>query len=95
MFKSLRKVPIQVQSHPDNRTEAPQATRGSLISDISRVNQYRHVISEDMKMDILPLEQDITDGAQNDEVVQVDTLYFNCSILIKLVIFSRRSSGAS
>ena len=87
MFKSLRKVPFQVQSHTDNRTEAPQATRGSLMSDISRVNQYRHVISEDMKMDILPLEQDITDGAQNDEVVQVDTLYFNCSILIKLVIF--------
>ena len=96
MFKSLRKVLLQVQSHTDsNRTEAPGATRGSLISDISRVNQYRHVISEDMKMDILPLEQDITDGAQNDEVVQVDTLYFNCSILIKLVIFPRRSSGAS
>ena len=95
MFKSLRKVPFQVQSHTDNRTEAPQATRGSLMSDISRVNQYRHVISEDMKMDILPLEQDITDGAQNDEVVQVDTLY-----LLQLLhphqtcYFSRRSSGA-
>ena len=73
MFKSLRKVPIQVQSHTDNRAEAPQATRGSLISDISRVNQYRNVMSEDMNLDILPLEQDITEGAQNDEVVQVDT----------------------
>ena len=62
------------------------------MSDISRVNQYRHVISEDMKMDILPLEQDITDGAQNDEVVQVDTSTAPSSP--KLLIFSRRSSGA-
>ena len=53
MFKSLRKVLFQVQSHTDNRTEAPGATRGSLISDISGVNQYRNVVSEDIKMDIL------------------------------------------
>ena len=72
MFKSLRKVPIQVQSQSENRTEEPGATRGSLISDISRVNQYRHVISEDMNLDILPLEQDMTEGAEDAEAVQVD-----------------------
>ena len=55
MFKSLRKVLFQVQSHTDNRTEAPGATRDSLISDISGVNQYRNVVSEDIKMDILPI----------------------------------------
>ena len=95
MFKSLRKVLLQVQSHTDNRTEAPGATRGSLISDISRVNQYRHVISEDINLDILPLEQDMTEGAQEDEAVQVNIKVTNnvSSIIIKLVI-SRRSSGA-
>ena len=71
MFKSLRKVLLQVQSQADNRTDAAEGTRGSLISDLSRVNQYRHVISEDINLDILPLEQDITDGAEDDEVVQV------------------------
>ena len=95
MFKSLKKVLLQVQSHTDNRTESPGATRGSLISDISRVNQYRHVISEDINLDILPLEQDMTEGAQEDEAVQVNIKVTNnvSSIIIKLVI-SRRSSGA-
>ena len=92
MFKSLRKVLFQVQSHTDNRTSLPpEATRGSLISDLSRVNQYRHVISEDIKMDILPLEQDITDVAQDAEVVKVNTFPVT-TVNSSNMNFSRRSS---
>jgi len=83
---------VQVQSHPDNRTSDPVAgTRDSLISDISKVDQYRHVISEDINLDILPLEQDITDGSHSDTFIQNEfgtLLVLSCCLVMVVVLVS-------
>ena len=67
MLKSLIKVIIyytytilQVESSSNNKSANSGAgAKGSLISDISDVSQYR-VVSDDINLDILPLEQEIS-----------------------------------
>ena len=47
------------------QVEDKEGAKGSLISDIPDVSQYR-VISEDINLDILPLEQDISNSGPTD-----------------------------